>query len=1028
MTLRLRKINRVLCLLTALAALFAAPGTLTHAQSTATLRGTVTDPNRDAVPGARIQAINQQTGVQRTTQSNDEGFYEIPALAIGSYRVTVRAPGFVTQTIDNVSLEVARIVSLDLLMQVGNIEQVVTVQMNKDVVDRGSISVGQVVDKLTVREAPLNGRHFIDLSLLVPGSVTPPQNAFLSTPVRGQGSLAVYTAGNREDTNNFQVNGINLNDQINNTLAVLLPIGSLAEFKIDNSTASAEFGRNSGAIVNIASRSGANDFHGELFEYFRNDALDARNFFNFTSADPPPFKRNQFGGSIGGPILLPRFSKEGPALGYNGKNRSFFYFAYEGLRQRQGVDLNSLVLSDQQRISATDPVIRKLIELIPRANVTDSAGVSRFVGSATAAVSVNSWSIDISHDLSDSDRLHGFYASQHDDRIEPNLQGNTIPGFGDVRTGLRHIFTFNETHIFNQAIVNDLRLGFNRLLMKGVAAAPFNPGEFGIRNGVNRDGGLPQISVAGGLNFGGPRQFPNVRGDTTFIASDTLNIVRGRHVLKLGGEYRRFFSNLLLLDSGTFSFPTVAAFINDDANSFSVTLGDRSSSIAQGALDLFAQDSFKWKSRLTLELGLRYSWNMTPTERYDRFIVFDPSQVALVQVGRDIDQVYETNALNFQPRVGFAWDPFGNGKTSVRAAYAIMTEQPMANAVQTTAANPPFATPLTFTGAIRLDNAIDTALASGVAPVSVDHGYENSYIQSWNLNLQQELVPNFALTIGYFGSKGTNLRISRNINQPVNGVRPFPRLSSSSPFLPGASLGNITQVEGTGNSSYNALWVTLAKRLSSGFQFNASYTYSKSIDYNSISSPPILITAQSSNDLQNDRGLSDFDTRHRLVLSAIYRLPLKGNRFVDDWQIAGIIQSQTGNPVNLVTTNSTVTGVANTIRPDVVGPIVINGSVDRWFDPNAFAAASRFGNLGRNVIIGPSFKNVDFSLQKTIKATDELRLQFRAEAFDLFNHPSFGQPGRVVGSPSFGRITNTRFPTGDSGSSRQIQLALKFEF
>jgi hypothetical protein len=397
-------------------------------------------------------------------------------------------------------------------------------------------------------------------------------------------------------------------------------------------------------------------------------------------------------------------------------------------------------------------------------------------------------------------------------------------------------------------------------------------------------------------------------------------------------------------------------------------------------------------------------------------------------VGTDIDQPYLTNNKNFQPRLGFAWDPFKNGKTSVRAAYAIQVEQPMTNTVAFTSFNPPLAVPLQVSGTIRLDNAISLAQAAGNSLITVDHNYDNAYVQSWNLNVQRELLPNLAVMLGYFGSKGTHLRISRNINQPVNGVRPFPRLSNSSPLLPGATIGNIMQVEGSGNSSYNALWATLTRRFSRGLQFNASYTWSKSIDYNSLSSPPTVVTVQNSYDLRNDRGLSDFDARHRLVVSGIYELPFKGNRLKEGWQLGAIVQLQSGNPVNIITTNSTVNGVANTIRPDVSGPVEIIGSLDRWFNTNAFSAVTRFGSLGRNVIIGPGFNNVDFSVLKNIALGENTRLQFRTEVFDIFNHANFGQPGRVVGSATFGQIFNTRFPTGDSGSSRQLQFALKFLF
>jgi hypothetical protein len=500
----------------------------------------------------------------------------------------------------------------------------------------------------------------------------------------------------------------------------------------------------------------------------------------------------------------------------------------------------------------------------------------------------------------------------------------------------------------------------------------------------------------------------------------------GRHSLKFGGEFRQFLNNNFRIGTGTFNFPTVDNFLADTANSFSITLGNQSSSIAEGALGFFVQDNYRIRPNLTLELGLRYEWNMTPSERYDRFIVFDPQSASLLRVGADFDEIYHQNSRNVQPRVGFAWDPFGVSKTVVRGAYAILTDQPMTSVVTGTSTNPPLATPLTFTGTVRFDDALDLAHAAGLAPQTVDHGFDNAYLQSWNLNFQHELTPDLALMVGYFGSKGTHLILRRNINQPVDGVRPYPSLSASSPILPGTPVGNITQAEGTGNSSYNALWVTGNQRLRRGLQLSASYTWSKSLDYNSLSSQGVVV--QNSYDVRGDRGLSDFDARHRFVVSAIYELPFRGNQYVEGWQLAAIVQIQSGNPVNIVTSNVTVNGVPNTLRPDVTGPINIIGSVDRWFDTSVFTAVDRFGNLGRNVVEGPGFNNTDVSIIKDTKLGDRMRAQFRTEFFDVFNHANFGQPGNVVGTPNFGRITNTRFPTGESGSSRQVQFALKLVF
>ncbi len=951
-------------------------------------------------------------GVTRVATADVAGRYQIAALPIGDYRLEVRARGFQTRILEHLRIEVARKLTQDVELLVGDVSQEVIVTTTPgDLIERATFSVGHVIDREKVQMLPLNGRYFLDLGLLVPGSVTPPQGAFSSAPIRGLGSFSITTGGNREEAINYVINGITLNNLTNSSITFQPSIAAVQEFKVDNSTFSAEYGQSSGAIVNIATRSGGNEFHGELFEFFRNEALDARNFFTFTSNEPPPFKRNQFGGQLGGPII---------------KDKAFFFFSYEGLRQRQRINLNSLALSNSQRASVNDPVIVKLLPLIPSANFVDSSGTPRFVGSANASVNNDQWSIDVSYNLGKDDRLHGYYSGYRTLLVEPNRNGNTIPGFGNTTLQLRQVFTFNETHIFSPVLVNELRFGFNRFSSATTPNAQLNPTDFGINHGITEPIGLPQISVAGGLNFGGPSINPSGRGDTTFIVGDSLNYQHGRHSLKAGGEFRQFLNNNFRQGTGSFNFPTVAAFIAGTANSFSVTLGSQSSSIAQGALGFFVQDTFKGHPTLTLELGLRYEWNMTPTERYDRFIVFDSSTASLIRVGTDLNEIYQQNNKNIQPRVGFAWDPFGDGKTSVRAAYALQTDQPMTSIVIGTTTNPPLAIPLTFTGAIRLDNAIDVAGPAGLAPQSIAHDFDNAYLQSWNFNVQREVLQNLALSAGYFGSKGTHLISRRNLNQPINGIRPFPRLSASSPILPGTTLGNITQVESAGNSSYNALWITGVQRLTNDLQFNAFYTWSKSLDYNSFSTGGIV--GQDSYNLKGDRGLSDFDARHRFVFSGIYDLPLRGSRLLEGWQLAVIIQSQSGSPVNIVTSNSTVNGIPNTLRPDVTGPIVTTGRVESWFDTSVFTAVPRFGNLGRNVVIGPGFNNIDFSVIKNTRVSEEIRMQFRAEFFDLFNHANFGPPGTVVGTPAFGQITSTRFPTGESGSSRQIQFAVKITF
>jgi len=1008
--------------------LFVGLAGVAHAQSTGALRGTITDAQGGATPGVTIVVRNTATGVERTVVSDSSGSYEAAALPPGAYRIEAQLQGFQTQARE-VQVGVAQTVVVDIKLGVAGVTEQVNVTASVPVIDTATTSVGQVITQRTVQEIPLNGRHFVDLGLLIPGSITPPANGFLTAPLRGQGSFAFNSAGNREDTVNFMINGVNLNDPAQNQITFQPSINTVSEFKVDNSTFSAEYGRNSGAIVNIATRSGANDVHGEAFEFFRDQSLDSRNFFN---ADPLPqstFRRNQFGGNLGGPIM---------------KNKTFFFGTFEGLRQRQGIDINSGVLSDAQRAGVTDPVTKRLLALIPAANSTGAAGEARFVGSATAPVDIDQFTGDVRHNVNNADAVHWYYAWQRDQRGEPTLQLNTIPGFGDTRHSHRQIMTLNETHIFKSNLVNEARFGFNRIDITFDPNAKLNPLDYGINDGVTTAIGIPQITIVGvGLNFGGPSNFPQGRTDTSFVFSDTATYLRGNHSIKIGGEFRRILNDNFTSDTGTFQYGSLAAFQTGLGSNFVITLGDRPSNVRQSAVGLFVADTLHASPTLSFDLGLRYDGIMGPTETQGRYVVFNASNDSLVQTANP----YSTGH-NFQPRLGVVWDPSKAGRTVVRGAYAVMVDMPVANVVSVTSANPPLATPLTFAGNIRLDSAAATALASGLAPQSVDPNFQSGRTQTWNVNVEQQIGPALGVMIGYFGSHGDRLRITRNVNQFVNGVRPFPTLSLTSPILPGGALGNITETDSLGWSNYKGLWISANERPFKGLQFNTSYTLSKSMDTNSLSTGTIVV--QDSNNIGDSYGPSDFDVRHRFVISAIYDLPFKGNRLAEGWQLGVITQAQTGSPVNIIVASGTFNGVANSVRPDLIGDPSIIGTYTQWFnnsvcDPskgacaagtvfalpvNAAGAVNHFGNLGRNAVLGPGFGNTDFSIIKNLTVAGSARVQFRLEVFNLFNQANLGLPGRVAatGSTSFGVITGTRFPTGDSGSARQVQVAMKVLF
>ena len=1069
-----------------------------RAQSTATLQGTVTDPSRNSVPGAKVKVTNQATGVESSTTTDSSGSYLFSSAAIGLYTLEVTANGFQSAVLKDLQLEVATTVTRNVQLSLGQMTQTVEVTGGAPLVDTSGTSLGQVINDKSVQEIPLNGRHFTDLSLLTPGTVTPPANGFLSFPLRGQGSFGINTAGQREDTTNWLVNGVNLNDPVQNQITFQPPIDTLAEFKIDNSAFPAQYGRNSGAIVNMATRSGTNDFHGEAFEFFRNNALDARNFFNAaessTGAPLPqaPFKRNDFGGDVGGPIL---------------KNKLFFFVAYEGLRQHQSLTVATTVPSQVQIATVSSPAVLSLLTLIPPANLvgTGTAGspatYNGFTGGVLANVSLNQGSGDIDWEISAKDRVHGYYVLQKDLRQEPTAGGAIgadIPGFGDTRSGFRQALTIGEDHEFRATLSNTFRVGFNRIHLTFTPNALLNPADFNITlpPGAPVSSGLPFFNVGGSLGFGGPTGEPQGRGDTTVVFNDNVSWLKGRHTFMFGGEVRLAYNNNIAFNVGSLTFASLADFLADEANAFTTQLGSGNDRIFQPSYAGFAQDSFKWKANFTINLGLRYTWNATPSEARGRFTNFDPLTGDLVPA----PSPYPQSNKNFEPRVGFAWDPWNNGKTSVRAAYAIMTQAPTTNIVSQLSGNPPFAVPIaasSATNAITIEDPSAAVVGTSLGPLVLNPNFADMYAQDWNLTVQREINPGLGVQVAYVGVKGTHLQLTQNVNQPFvtdgfyGSTRPYRSLPLTSPIVPTQCLapnppcpyGNIQQVNSVGNSNYNALWVTANQHLSHGLEFLATYTYSKSLDYNSLSTGETYVLQNAYNP-RGDYGPSEYDARHRFVLSGFYQFPFKKNRLVSGWQVGIVTQAQSRNPLNPTLPIGPGPGISLTVRPDIAipsgpsgGPAPVGGTGNpaQWFSnhticepfngvpsgappaipacgpgvnaalavPCTFQSAPttpgknnypivpgscHLGTLGRNSLIGPNFVNTDFSVLKNTNITERINLQFRAEMFDIFNHPNFGDPVLTATSASFGIITSTRFPTGDFGSSRQIQFALKLQF
>ena len=1013
------------------------------AQSTATLSGNVTDPSGAVVPQAKVIVHGLSTGTDRITKSDAAGNYDVPSLQPGNYSVTVQAVGFSDFKVPSVTLEVDQSVTANAKLGLASTGEVVQVQSAAPILDAQTITVGQVIDQKTVQEIPLNGRHFLDLTNLTPGTVVPPVTGSLTSASRGLGANSFDTAGNREDTVNFMINGVNLNDITQNQITFQPSINTTAEFKIDNSTYSAEYGRSSGSIVNVATRSGTNAFHGEAFDYLRNNYFDARNYFNAKPAPQNQFIRNNFGGAFSGPIF---------------RDKTFFFLSYEGLRQQQQILFNQTVLSPAQRLQlAASPAgiaYGQLVNLIPAGN---NAGGTVFQGSAPGPVRTDQFSGDLYHTLSLSDNLHAYYAWQQDARTEPALQGNNIPGFGDHRTAHRQIGTMNEVHVFSPNVVNEARLGFNRIAISFVPSTPENAAAFGIQTGVTFSNALPFLELQDiGLIAGGPSGEPQGRFVTTGIFSDTLSINKGKHTIRTGGEFRRAIVDSFSQNPGTVVFANTTNFIDGLADSFSVTPQEVVSRVFINAVGGFVDDNYKLTPHFNLELGFRYEWNGTPTEGGTRFVNFNTTNATLDRTNQPYNQNY-----NYEPRAGFVWNVLGNESTVLRGGYGIMADQPVAGVVTGLAGNPPNAVPVSETAPttgpqLPVGTLSQTATASALAPSAVNPKLTNAYTEDYNLNLQQQLGAGTVMQIGYFGSEGKHLRIQRNLNQYIyptsKAIRPYPKIStdpSISTIDSGAALGNIAYIDSDSLSNYNALWVTVRKALTHGIQVNSTYTWSKSHDLNSLGSQGGY-TLQNNTNPKGDYGLSDFDARNHFVFSGTWDLPFKGNRFVEGWLLADITQLQDGNPLNVVT-SSTYNGVSGTIRPTTLGTWQTSRSAEvgglvpyihgtsggplvcttRTTGCTFYAQPAGFGNLQRNNLHGPGFEDSDISLEKTTKLFESSAIVLRIDAFDFLNHVNFGNPNLTAtgsATSTFGEISSTRTAIGDAGSSRQLQFAMRYEF
>jgi hypothetical protein len=1003
--------------------------------------------------------------------SGAEGEYTLSLLPPGTYRLEVAAGSFAA-----FSQEVVLLVNQELRADVSL--DVPSVSLPQQIVDvssplkQDSASLGTVIENRKVEGLPLDGRNFFELSLLVPGAVPAAQGSAGSV----RGDFAFSVNGAREDSNNFLLDGVYNVDPKLNTFGVRPPVDAIREFEMLTSTYDAAFGRSAGAQVNVVLKSGTNDFHGSLYEFHRNGALDARNYFAPATEPAPKYIRNQFGFSAGGPLV---------------RNRTFFFADYEGTRSREGITRVANVPTLRERagdfsqsffgapfdpftgqlfpggvipIERQSAVGRAVAALYPAPN--RPTPFQNFVSSPTERDRNDSFDIRVDHTLSGASTLVARYSFGDRALFEP-FTGPTfalVPGFGDDVTRRSQNAMIGHTHVFSPALVNDLRFAFNRV---ATAVRQENAG-----TSINRQVGLPDLSsnprdfglsfitVTGFSPLGHEGNNPQNSVTNTFQILDTATYARGRHLLKFGGDFRAVQQNAFrdVESRGRLQFSPFAQItgnaLADLLLGFPLVTGgarvDNAQHLRAESYNFFVNDSVRLTPRLTLSAGLRYEYNSPAVDAEDRANVYDPATRSLVPVGTlGIPRSgYEADKNNFAPRVGLAWTLGEEGRTVLRAGYGVYYDQSPLAPGEALYFNAPYfdfnlffsipGLPLTLANPFPSFFPVplpDSALA-------IQRDLRTPYMQHWNLNVQQQLGRSRVLEVAYVGSKGTKLLSARDINQPQPSVLP-PGL----PFVPRPvpQFDDINILESRASSSYHSLQARFEQRLDFGLGVLASYTWAKSIDdasnfFTSAGDPNF---PQNSYNLRAERGRSNFDVRHRLSVSYSYDLPFgKGRAFLADrgllssilsgWQTFGIVTLQTGRPFTVALlseidnsgTGRSSLGFGANDRPNLVGDATLDRRTpEQWFNAAAFAfpAPGTFGNAGRNILEGPGYQNINASLVKNTGLTERLNLQLRAEVFNLFNHPNFNMPDNFLGSPTFGRITSARDP-------RHIQFGAKLLF
>jgi hypothetical protein len=976
-----------------------------YGQTAGRIAGQVTDQSKSSIPNAKVTVENTATDLKREIVTDQQGRYVFDDLPVGTYSVSVDAPGFQSQIRSNLLLNVATSLAIDFSLPTGQVKEAIEVSERAETVDPAAAN-GQLMGNKSVADLPINGRDYARFTLLTPGAVAV-FNYIADTTFDGMQSVH----------NQFSIDGIDASRVDEPYMAngfergARLLTGSLdtvEEFRVQTSNYNAEYGRAAGSDVRIVTKSGGNQLHGTAFDFFRNDFFDARNFFNIVGTHMPEFRYNNFGGNLSGPII---------------KNKTFYFANYEGSRQKVGITGSGTVPSELMRseVLATSPALQPLLAMFPLGQSASSNPlVSNYTTTGVSNVREDTGSIKIDHNFTSADHVF----------VRFNLNDSYVHGplFGvsSNKLGLEDyqdvpITTTNAAlhydRIFGPHIVNEFLAGVQRWGSQLEEELP-----------------LPTVNITGLTVDPGNGGFSRTNS-TSYQYGDTVSWVHGAHTIKFGATVWKLEVNSLSHPSYSLTYTSLQNFINNSLYQSTFSGGNPGSGIRETWVGSFIQDTWQIRRGLTLDYGLRYDIGTPNSDVQGKAQPFDLSTFTLGPPGQ---QWFPMNKKNFAPRVAIGWQL--TPTTVIRTGYGIFYQQyppGLGSGIVTNTVPGNFS--LLQQNIPTLSYPVTPFIAEGTAPPpaysAFNQHHPDWYAEQWSFTVKQALPDHFALDVAYVGNHAVNLRIAttQNLFSPALGARPYPQY------------GNISVENDEAQSIYDGLQVSLNRRFSSGIITSVNYTWSKEIDdvqdYGLYSTLP-----QNMNCISCDRGPGTNDIRHNLNFSFLYILPMGaghsllgnargfGRTMASGWQVntLGIVRSGIAD-LPLIGVNTYGNADTTNQRPNAVPGVSVvpaNQSINQFWNAAAFSipASGTFGNAGRGTLYGPSAWDADFSLIKDSAINERTRLEFRAEFFNIFNHPTFSLPYNVVGTSSFGQILSTFGSTLGFGVSRQIQLALKLKF